>query len=125
MRYGFWLSVVALCVPGLCFAQSNQAYSCVNGSLERRVEIVYEQPHAPVPCEVQYSKLTEQPGQMLTLWSATNQEGYCESKADEFLQRLQRWGWSCHGVNQVENSDPTQAKQHPSSPSRALPRDNI
>lgn len=125
MRYGYWISLVAFCVPGLCFAQSNQVYSCVNGALERRVEIVYEQPEAPVPCEVRYSKLTEQPGQTQTLWSANNQEGYCESKTDEFLQRLQWWGWICRGIYQVESRDHSQGKQHSSRPSPALPRDHI
>lgn len=48
-----------------------------------------------VPCEVQYFKDTEAPGESQVLWSAQAQAGYCESKASEFVAKLEGWGWSC------------------------------
>ena len=29
------------------------------------------------------------------LWSASNQEGYCEQKTREFVEELENWGWDC------------------------------
>jgi hypothetical protein len=50
---------------------------------------------APVPCSVNYHKDTEAPGSSEELWSATNEPGYCEARAEEFAARLGTLGWAC------------------------------
>ena len=72
-------------------------YLCELQGLTRRVEVDYESTGSSVPCSVNYFKDTEAPGEVNTLWSATNIEGYCEEKAAGFIDKLKSWGWSCTG----------------------------
>jgi hypothetical protein len=88
------IALLALVVPGIAIAQDAGKYQCTHGDLVRRVEILTE-PGLTVPCEVHYYKDTEAPGESQVLWSAQTQEGYCMAKAEEFVARLQGWGWSC------------------------------
>jgi len=75
----------------------NSQYLCELQGLTRRVEVDYESSDASLPCSVNYYKDTEAPGEVNTLWSATNIEGYCEDKAAGFIDKLKSWGWSCTG----------------------------
>jgi len=86
--------LLALATPGIAVAQDVGKYQCTHGDLVRRVEILTE-PGLTVPCEVHYYKDTEAPGESQVLWSAQSQEGYCVAKTEEFVARLQGWGWSC------------------------------
>jgi len=88
------IPLLAIVAPGLLLAQDAGKYQCTHGDLTRRVEI-YTEPGVTVPCEVHYYKDTEAPGETQVLWSAQAQGGYCEQKADEFVAKLQGWGWSC------------------------------
>jgi hypothetical protein len=88
------------------FAQTG--YECSSGGLVRRVEIVYSG-DGRVPCEVQYVKETEAPGSRETLWDARNESGYCEARAEEFVNRLQSLGWSCDQVVSAGASDDSAA----------------
>lgn len=72
-------------------------YLCELQGLTRRVEIDYESADSSLPCSVNYFKDTEAPGEVNTLWSASNIDGYCEEKASGFIDRLKSWGWSCTG----------------------------
>lgn len=74
---------------------------CRLGDLTRSVEVVYSSPGQAVPCEVLYRKATE--GTLETLWRAANETGYCEARADEFLTKLESWGWTCEAA--AEPSD--------------------
>lgn len=94
MNTKYSIVLVALIAPGIAIAQDAGKYQCTHGDLVRRVEILTE-PGLTVPCEVHYYKDTEAPGESQVLWSAQAQEGYCEAKAEEFVARLQGWGWSC------------------------------
>lgn len=87
--------IVVLCLlPTIAFAQGANNYQCSLGELTRRVEIFYE-PGVTVPCEVHYYKDTEMPGERQVLWRATNEEGYCEARAAEFIAKLEEMGWAC------------------------------
>jgi hypothetical protein len=86
--------VLAACLPAIAGAQSNRSYPCTNGNLTRRVEVAYTGA-GEVPCEVRYHKDTEAPGMPEVLWSATNDAGYCEAQARDFVARLQALGWTC------------------------------
>ena len=68
--------------------------TCTMASLERTVELRYENPGDAVPCEIRYAKPTEGSGEQV-LWRAENQAGYCEARIDEFLDKLRGFGWSC------------------------------
>ena len=81
---------VLMLAAGSLFADPNE---CRLGDLARSVEVVYSSPGQAVPCEVLYRKATE--GTLETLWRATNEAGYCEARADEFIKRLEGWGWTC------------------------------
>lgn len=75
-------------------AQDATSYQCTMSDLTRRVEIFYET-GVSVPCEVHYYKDTEAPGERQVLWSAMNEEGYCEARTTEFVAKLQDMGWTC------------------------------
>ena len=70
---------------------------CNSGEIVRRVDLVYGDPTTKVPCEVHYKKQSEQPGHDQVLYRAQNDSVYCESKAREFVQKLEGWGWVCKG----------------------------
>ena len=86
--------VLLAAIPCLALAQGHGSYQCSFGDLQRRVEILTE-PGVSVPCEVHYYKDTEAPGAQEVLWSAGSQEGYCEAKTEEFIAKLEGWGWDC------------------------------
>jgi hypothetical protein len=90
------LAAILPCVtfPIVAMGQGSGSYQCTLGDQVRRVEILSE-PGATVPCEVHYYKDTEAPGDKQVLWSAANQEGYCESQTEAFIAKLQGWGWDC------------------------------
>lgn len=88
------LPAIAAFFPTSGLAQGQQSFQCSLGEYTRRVEIVSE-PGVSVPCEVHYYKDTEMPGEQQVLWRALNEEGYCESKAREFIASLGEMGWDC------------------------------
>jgi len=93
------VSLVSLSVS----AQNPPEYQCTQGALQRRVVIFYET-GVTVPCEVQYFKDTEAPGEREVLWRASNQSGYCESQAETFVDRLEGLGWSCSAAVPAGNA---------------------
>ena len=106
------LSVILLLGPALAIGQGATSYQCTMDGKVRRVEILTE-PGVTVPCEVQYHKDTEAPGQVQVLWSASSQAGYCEEKTQEFIGKLQGWGWSCAAADGVS----TEPQAEPAAPS--------
>ena len=69
------------------------SWNCSHDDLVREVIIEYPQ-GGSLPCDVVYKKQTEGFEDQV-LWSAENQDGYCEDKAREFVARLESWGWVC------------------------------
>ena len=102
------LFVVFLFLPYLSFAQDSNNYQCLMNDLTRRVEVFYET-GVSVPCEVHYYKDTEAPGDRQVLWRAMNQEGYCESQAAAFVEKLEGMGWSCDVAQASDDADDTDA----------------
>ena len=94
MTSKYLIALLTVSLPGLVLAQDSGSYQCSFGELQRRVVILTE-PGVSVPCEVHYYKDTEAPGEKQVLWSATSQPGYCESKTEEFIAKLESWGWDC------------------------------
>ena len=85
---------LTVALPCIAVAQGSGSYECVMGDQIRRVEILSE-PGMAVPCEVHYYKDKNAPDEKQVLWSATNQAGYCESKTEVFIIKLEGWGWDC------------------------------
>ena len=96
--------VVALILPVLSIAQDQQSYQCTFGELTRRVEI-FSEPGVAAPCEVHYYKDTEAPGERQVLWQAQNDAAYCESKAQEFIVKLNDMGWDCGQSAEVDEAE--------------------
>lgn len=86
-------------------AQDSQVFSCTLHDNVRRVEVVTLEPGQSVPCEVRYVKETEAAGADQVLWRAVNEIGYCEARAQEFLEKLESWGWKCDTGNRDENEE--------------------
>ena len=85
-----FIFTVALLVPVGAQAES---WSCRHDNDVREVHI-QRATDAAVPCDVVYRKLTEgQEDQVL--WSAQNDENYCDTKAAGFVEKLEGWGWTC------------------------------
>ena len=74
-------------------AIENSKTVCTHDAETRVIEVVYRG-EAAVPCEVQYTKSTG----TQTLWNAQNAEGYCEEKAQAFVEKQQGWGWDCQAA---------------------------
>ncbi|MDW3094594.1 MAG: hypothetical protein R8G33_02855 [Gammaproteobacteria bacterium] len=70
---------------------AGEDFVCDNNGEKRIIKISYQNDQQPVPCEVKYDKGQGEE----TLWSAQSEVGFCEAKADEFIQKQESWGWSC------------------------------
>jgi len=114
MRKISLISLLILIVPGIALAQSAST-QCTNGDLVRRV-VVMSEPGVSVPCEVHYYKDTEAPGEDKVLWSAGQQQGYCEEKAAGLVANLEGWGWNCGGDAPAAPAEPAAAPEAPESP---------
>lgn len=71
---------------------AGEAYVCQRGTLVRHISIDYATEGMAVPCQVNYIREDET---TQSLWSAQNDEGYCEQKAAEFAEKQRDWGWDC------------------------------
>ena len=94
-----WLRICTL----LCMGFAAQGYAltvCTQGELTRTVSVVYTTPGQEVPCEVLYEKPQE--GEPATLWRAQNEAGYCEARAEEFIDKLTGLGWDCADAEDAE-----------------------
>ena len=117
MKYRYLLMILGITVSGVSLGQSADSYQCTYGDLQRRVEILTE-PGVSVPCEVHYYKDTEAPGDRQVLWSAGSEEGYCERKTEEFIAKLEGWGWDC-GQGDAAASTEEEAEADSLAPSEA------
>lgn len=71
-------------------AHAGMQSTCSHHGQVRVIEVVYPQ-GGLLPCEVVYHKGNHSS----VLWSAQNETGYCEQKAEEFTRKQQGWGWHC------------------------------
>ena len=94
MKERIVIALMAVTLPGIAAAQDAGKYQCSYGELQRRVEIAHE-PGVQVPCSVHYYKDTETPDEQQVLWSAERDAQYCQTKAEEFVAKLEDWGWDC------------------------------
>ena len=73
------------------YAIADETYLCTHGQQERVITVVYQDQEKKFPCEVRYQKegITE------TLWTAENEVGFCEEKAQGLVEKQREWGWLC------------------------------
>jgi hypothetical protein len=69
-------------------------YACSMAKLKRTVTVDYEKQDAKVPCKVNYVRDVDS-GEAKVLFSAAAEEGFCEKKASEFVEKLKSGGWTC------------------------------
>ena len=77
-------------VPGTTYAD---AWSCSSSNNVREVHIERSTAEA-VPCDVVYKKHTEGVEDQV-LWSAQNNDSYCDEKAEGLVAKLEANGWVC------------------------------
>ena len=85
------LGILLAAGSSMVSANDGYAYQCTFGERVRTIEVVYLQRESSLPCEVNYIK----EGQQENLWNSRYTKGYCEAKAEEFIERQEEWGWSC------------------------------
>lgn len=88
MKSGFLLLLAI--TAGAAQAVPSQAWLCSHGDSERAITVEY-QGEQTVPCAVTYNKQ----GETQTLWNAGSEQGYCEAKAEAFVDKHRGWGWQC------------------------------
>jgi hypothetical protein len=90
-------------------------YQCAHGLAVRSVTVEYQQRGQQVPCGVVYHKPPQAPN---ALWKAQAQLGFCESRAKELVQTLERSGWSC---DEIQETAATEAGQVRTAEAEPLP----
>ena len=93
MKTCFRQSLASLILFAPAMVSASASWTCEHNNLIREVSIDSAGENA-VPCRVNYTKLTEGVDTQ-QLWSAQNEAGYCEARAEEFIARLESWGWAC------------------------------
>ena len=99
---------IALVILGVSYSAYADSWNCSNSDLVREVQIEYPA-GGSVPCNVVYKKQTEGVEDQV-LWSAENEEGYCEEKARELVGKLESWGWVCLETVSVEVEEEAEAE---------------
>jgi hypothetical protein len=91
MKTNILRAIAFLFILGAGNLYADETIICTDGQQERVISIIYKDQDAKVPCNVEYTKN----GQTEALWQAENEFGYCEEKAEEFIQKQIEWGWRC------------------------------
>ena len=99
------LTVILLITPVSAYADS---WSCSRGNDVREVHIELTT-SSPVPCHVVYKKQTEGVEDQI-LWSANNDDSYCDEKAQGLVARLESFEWVCTETISEEISTATESE---------------
>ena len=100
IKQSFKIIAVALIVtPMGAYANS---WSCSRDNDVREVHIELTTT-SPVPCHVVYKKQTEGVEDQI-LWSANNDDSYCDEKAQGLVAKLESLGWVCTETISEENN---------------------
>ncbi|WP_049722007.1 hypothetical protein [Gilvimarinus polysaccharolyticus] len=92
---------MTISTPSLAGSTNNYTFACQLEGSTRLVEVVYLLPDQKVPCEVRYQKDDEE---IKVLWRADNQEGFCESHAQQLIKEQRDWGFDCDSDDPVPRS---------------------
>ena len=72
---------------------------CSQAGLERHLELEWADSQKNAPCKVHYRKKSEDPNHHKVLWTANNDAAFCSEKAQEFVAKLEGWGWNCKSAS--------------------------
>ena len=84
------------------------SWSCSRDNDVREVHIELTTA-SPVPCHVLYKKQTEGVEDKV-LWSANNDDTYCDEKAQGLVAKLESFGWVCTETISDENNAGAQTR---------------
>ncbi|MDX1678647.1 hypothetical protein [Arsukibacterium sp.] len=84
------LTGVMVSSPLMAADLPGQHTHCQLGDTVRIIKVVYPQ-GGLLPCEVHYTKN----GTTSVLWQASNEAGYCEQRAADFIEKQRGWGFEC------------------------------
>ncbi|MFZ3229507.1 MAG: hypothetical protein WA160_04830 [Pseudobdellovibrio sp.] len=73
-------------------SQITFAVDCKKGQIVRKVEVNYEVEGKKAPCSVKYTK---EDGTEKILFTAKAEEGYCEKKSANFIEKMKVLGFDC------------------------------
>lgn len=82
-----------LILPSTHLARNDILFVCQKSNQTRAVSLVYLD-GPPLPCEVIYHRPSEgKPDKVL--WTAANDEGFCEERTHQLIADLINGGWHC------------------------------
>lgn len=98
-----WITTALLAASNAGNAEpiNNYTYVCELDNSQRLIEVVYLLPDQKVPCEVRYQKDDDKTE---VLWRADNQEGFCESNAQNLIKQQREWGFECTSNDTIPRS---------------------
>jgi hypothetical protein len=92
---GIWLAALTALSSGMAYGLE---YQCAHELAIRSVAVEYQKPGQQVPCKVVYHKPPRTPS---VLWQAQAQVGFCEHRARELVEGLERSGWFCDEIQRA------------------------
>lgn len=99
------LAVILITTPLYAYADS---WSCSRGNDVREVHIELTT-SSPVPCHVVYKKQTEGFDDRV-LWSANNDDSFCDEKAQALVAKLESSQWVCTETVKEEKGEATETE---------------
>ena len=96
-------TILTTILLALSFNVFSSSWSCRHDNNVREIQVV-QTTSAAVPCSVVYRKLTEGVEDQV-LWTAENDENFCQAKAEELVEKQTSWGWTCVETLSEQNSD--------------------
>tara|TARA_A100001037_G_C14879013_1_gene513074 strand:- start:50 stop:391 length:342 start_codon:yes stop_codon:yes gene_type:complete len=88
-----FIFVSAILTSTVYASKENATYVCELSGNVRVISVEYVNPTSAVPCRVVYEKTNE--NRVEYPWSARNERGYCEEKAEFLANKISRLGWKC------------------------------
>ena len=108
------IGLLAVAWPVGSQAETEEAFTCRHGQVERRVELQSADATSHVPCRVVYWRDARQSAKGQALWTADHDFGFCIERTRDLVQRLEEGGWSC-----TKTASPTSAAQSTPAPAPA------
>ena len=92
------------------YSAASDVNVCTYDKKVRKVHLDYPTGQQ-VPCTVIYEKPTED-GSRKIMWEAQQQIGYCETKANEFIEYLRTNGWNCKKDTVIDDNKSHSNQKH-------------
>ena len=70
------------------------SYTCLHKQQIRKLFVSFPD-GTPLPCTLDYHKVTESTEGRKTLWRARQDAQFCENKMIQMVEQFEEWGWDC------------------------------